>query len=118
MQIETIARMCHEANRAACLAFGDASQVDWDDAPQWQRDSALRGVGFALANPDASPSSQHEAWLADKAADGWKYGPVKDPDAKRHPCFVPYDQLPPSQKLKDYLFQAVVRTLSREGVAA
>jgi hypothetical protein len=36
---------------------------------------------------------------------------VKNPDAKEHPCFVPYDELPAEQRTKDYLFQAVVRAL-------
>lgn len=45
-------------------------------------------------------------------AAGWKYGPVKDPERKEHPCFVPYDGLPPEQRAKDYLFRAVVHQLS------
>ena len=35
-------------------------------------------------------------------------GPVKDPEKKEHPCFLPYDELPLSQRIKDYLFTAVV----------
>lgn len=107
-----IARVCHEANRAYCAAHGDMSQLPWDEAPQWQRESAIKGVAFARSTPDARPSAQHEAWLADKAADGWKYGAVKDADKKEHPCFVPYDELPPFQRLKDHLFLGVVRALS------
>jgi hypothetical protein len=108
---EHIAKTCHEANRALCAAFGDHSQVAWEDAPQWQRDSAIKGVQFCAANPDAPPSANHDSWLAEKAATGWKYGPVKDADAKTHPCFVPYDDLPPDQKAKDYVFQAIVGAL-------
>ncbi|HEY0832852.1 MAG TPA: RyR domain-containing protein, partial [Azospirillum sp.] len=92
--ITAIARVCHEVNRALCVAFGDLSQKPWDEAESWQRESAIRGVEFALANPDAPPSAQHDAWMADKLADGWVYGEVKDPAAKTHPCIVPYDQLP------------------------
>jgi hypothetical protein len=44
--------------------------------------------------------------------DGWKYGPVKDPEKKEHPCFVPYDRLPTEQKAKDYIFGAVVKSLA------
>lgn len=112
LEEEEIARVCHEVNRAACLAFGDQSQPAWEEAPEWQRESAIKGVGFTLANPGAGPSASHESWLAEKEATGWSYGPVKDPDAKTHPCFVPYDELPPEQKLKDYLFQAVVRSIA------
>lgn len=110
MDSTQIARMCHEVNRAYCAALGDYSQPAWEDAPDWQRASAIAGVTFTLANPDAPPSASHESWLAEKRESGWKYGPVKDPDAKEHPCFVPYDDLPPEQRAKDYLFQAVVRS--------
>ena len=64
-----------------------------------------------LDNPDAPPSASHESWLAVKEADGWKYGEVKDPENKEHPCFVPYEQLPEEQKAKDHLFKAVVEAL-------
>lgn len=111
MNDEQIAKVCHEANRALCAAFGDNSQVAWADAPEWQRESAIKGVQFSVENADAPPSAQHDAWLKDKFADGWTYGPVKDPANKLHPCCVPYDQLPPDQKAKDYVFGAIVRTL-------
>jgi len=108
---ERIARVAHEANRALCLAFGDDSQVAWEDAPEWQKASAVNGIAFIESNPDAPPSASHEAWLAEKEANGWTYGEVKDTLAKTHPCFVPYDELPPEQKAKDYVFAAVVRAL-------
>jgi len=108
MEIAQIAAVCHEANRRFCLTIGDASQPSWEDAPEWQRQSAMNGVKFHLANPDAGPSGSHENWLKEKLETGWKYGPVKDPEKKEHPCCVPYDQLPPEQRRKDALFIAVV----------
>ncbi len=110
-QVAGAAIVCHEANRAYCLLLGDASQPPWRDAPDWQKKSAIAGVRHAWENPDAKPSASHESWLAQKAADGWKYGPVKDPEAREHPCFVPYDQLPREQQRKDALFLAVARAL-------
>jgi len=107
-----IATVCHEANRAYCTWIGDASQKTWQEAEQWQRDSAVRGVEFAQANPTAPASAQHDAWLADKFKDGWKYGPVKDASIKQHPCCVPYDQLPSEQRAKDVLFKAIVNALT------
>lgn len=107
--IETAARASHEANRAWCLSHGDMSQPSWDDAPEWQRSSALLGVrGVASGN---TPEQSHEGWLEQKRADGWKWGPVKDPSAKEHPCFVPYADLPPEQKAKDHIFVGVVRAV-------
>jgi len=107
--LEGIARICHEANRAYCRSIGDESQLPWEDAPEWQRTSAVNGVLFTLRNPGAPPSASHESWLEEKRATGWKYGPVKDPEKKEHPCFVPYGDLPVEQRRKDALFQAVVR---------
>lgn len=109
--VEATAQVCHDVNRAYCESQGDCSQLAWDDAPNWQRESAIKGVHFVMNNPDARPSDSHESWLAEKRADGWVYGPTKDPEAKQHPCMVPYDELPPAQKAKDYIFLAVVRAL-------
>lgn len=109
---ESIARVAHEVNRAYCEAFGDKTQPSWEDAPEWQRSSAINGVEFHKANPDAGPNHSHDSWLAEKRAAGWKFGPVKDPQKKEHPCFVEYDELPVEQKAKDFLFRAVVHALT------
>lgn len=104
-----IARLAHEANRAYCQSIGDNSQPAWDNAPQWQKDSALAGVeANRVGNPSAAEN--HLNWYAHKLAEGWKYGAFKDPVNKLHPCMVPYDQLPPEQQTKDALYRAVVRT--------
>jgi hypothetical protein len=108
--LEACARATHEANRAYCLAIGDASQPSWDDAPEWQRSSARNGVSGALAGN--TPEQSHEGWTAEKLAAGWKYGPVKDPERKEHPCMVPYDQLPAEQRGKDALFVGVARSMA------
>ena len=113
MKVEDVARICHEANESLCVTQGDFSQPSWDDAPEWQRTSAINGVNFHLDNPDATPENSHENWLKEKEADGWKYGAVKNPDTKEHPCFVPYSELPPEQQAKDYLFRSIVHGLSK-----
>lgn len=123
MKREAIARVAHEINRAYCQSLGDDTQDGWDDSPEWQKESALAGVDMHLANPDATPEQSHESWLEKKAAEGWKYGETKDVEAKEHPCFLPYAELPAEQKAKDYLFRAVVHALkdipdAEEAVAA
>jgi len=111
VDVELIARVCHEANRGYCAALGDTSQVPWSEAPKWQRDSAVEGVKFLRDNPSAGPDASHNSWLEPKRASGWKHGPVKDEARKEHPCFVPYEDLPREQKAKDYIFQAIARSL-------
>lgn len=113
MNIDDIAQVCHEVNKAYCESIGDNSQPEWDTAPEWQRSSAINGVKFHLDNPDAPPSASHESWLKQKTEEGWKYGPVKNPETKEHPCFVPYDQLPVEQKSKDFLFKQVIHSLKK-----
>lgn len=46
LSIQGIARVCHEANRGYCISMGDKSQLPWDEAPAWQRGSAVQGVKF------------------------------------------------------------------------
>jgi hypothetical protein len=108
--IEACARGAHEVNRAYCFAIGDTSQVAWDSAPVWQRESARNGVEGVLQGN--TPKQSHESWLEEKRKTGWKYGPVKDADKKEHPCFLPYDELPPEQAAKDELFVSTVRALA------
>ena len=112
MTKEEIARVAHEVNRAYCEALGDHSQLPWEEAPQWQRESALHVVEMHLTDSEAGPQASHQAWMAQKLAEGWKLGPIKNPVAKEHPCLVPFDELPLEQKVKDYLFRGVVRALA------
>jgi hypothetical protein len=113
MKKESIAQICHEANRAYCQSIGDNSQLPWSEAPQWAKDSAIKGVEFHSGHIIHSPSASHEAWYNHKLKDGWKYGPVKDPDKKEHPCMVPYNDLPEEQRIKDYLFQGICVSLKK-----
>lgn len=108
MKVEDIARICHEANLAICEANNDHTQKQWDNAEEWQRQSAIDGVRFALATPLASPEDQHNSWCADKLKNGWVYGEVKDKVAKTHPCLVSYDKLSFADKVKDYVFRSIV----------
>lgn len=109
--VEEIARVAHEVNRGYCKALGDDSQPAWEDAPDWQKASARHGVELHLDVPHLTPKQSHEAWMEEKRLAGWKYGPFKNPEKKEHPCFVPYNELPESQRAKDYIFKAVVNAM-------
>lgn len=103
------ARAAHEMNRVYCRGIGDFSQPSWDDAPDWQKESAIKGVEGALNGN--TPEESHKSWLAEKERTGWTFGQVKDPVAKTHPCMVPYQNLPRAQKKKDEMFLATVRAM-------
>lgn len=109
-----IAAVAHEVNAEYCRALGDVTQSTWEDAPQWQKDSALAGVRLHLANPNLGPAASHEAWMRQKLDDGWTYGPVKNPEKKEHPCIVPFADLPKEQQIKDWIFRGVVHAIARE----
>jgi RyR domain len=104
------ARAAHEMNRTYCIAMGDDSQKSWEDAPPWQRDSALDGV-LGVIERGNTPAESHANWLAGKVASGWTYGETKDEVAKTHPCMVPYEDLSPVQRQKDKLFVTTVKTM-------
>lgn len=114
LTIEEIATVCHNVNKAYCLAIGDFSQVEWDLAPEWQRQSAINGVKAHIdSGLTMKPEDSHISWMKEKVDSGWVYGEIKDVEKKTHPCILPYDQLPQSQKIKDYLFREVVHTLAK-----
>lgn len=114
MIIEQIAQVAHEINKAYCEAIGDNSQPEWNDAPEWQKNSAIKGVIFHLENPNAGPDASHNNWLKQKEEEGWKYGEVKNPETKEHPCFLPYELLPVEQRVKDFLFKQVTNSLKKQ----
>lgn len=109
--IEMCAHATHEVNRAWCIAHGDDSQPTWDKAPNWQRDSAIAGVEAIIRGDIKTPEDSHKAWYALKKEDGWVYGKEKDPEAKTHPCLVPYAKLPMEKRAKDALFVGTVNNL-------
>jgi len=110
MTIMDIARVCHEVNKAYCEAIGDNSQPLWDEAPQWQKDSAKTGV-LMHHTSDVGPEASHKSWMDEKERTGWKYGSIKDPEKKEHPCMVPFDKLPKEQQAKDHIFRQIVHSL-------
>lgn len=110
MKLEDIARTAHETNREYCASLGDMTVPPWEFAPNDMREGVIDGVLFHLAG-ERSPASSHENWMRAKFAQGWVYGPVKDYNAKTHPCLVPYEKLPQEQRAKDYIFRAVVKQL-------
>jgi hypothetical protein len=111
MTREDIAKICQQANKALCESYGDFSQKDWETAPDWQRESVLKGVDLHIKNPGLHPEDSHNSWMNEKLTKGWKYGPTKDEKTKTHPCMVPFANLPKNQQAKDHLFLHIVRAL-------
>lgn len=45
----------------------------------------------------------HDIWALQRQQDSWVYGPRRDDSKKTHPCLVPYEDLPESEKVYDRL---------------
>lgn len=114
MNEEYIAKVAHQVNKVYCESIGDKSQVNWEDAPDWQKNSIINGVKLHIDNPDTTAEGSHESWLFEKRRTGWTHGVVKSDTKKTHPCMCAYADLPVEQRTKDHLFKAIVTSLSVE----
>ena len=43
----------------------------------------------------------HEIWAEARIQAGWTYGAQRNDETKEHPCLVPYEDLPESEKIYD-----------------
>ena len=43
----------------------------------------------------------HDVWSETRISQGWTYGPQRDDTLKTHPCLIPYEELPDSEKEYD-----------------
>lgn len=110
-EIEEIAIVAHEVNRAYCIACGDISHVAWEHTSDETKDSVIAGVEFKLDNHNATPEESHNSWFKFKIEHGWVFGEEKSTSSKTHPCLVAYEDLPTEQQAKDHIFHAIVMSL-------
>lgn len=43
----------------------------------------------------------HEVWAQTRISQGWTYGEERNDDKKTHPCLIPYEELPESEREYD-----------------
>jgi hypothetical protein len=89
-------------------------------------------TSHVVLNPDiaglteALARNAHEIWARQRMNEGWRYGSSRDDQRKEHPCLVPYEQLPESEKEYDRrtamesikMIQALGYRISRQGASA
>ena len=50
---------------------------------------------------EAIAANAHAVWAQGRIASGWTYGKERNDVLKQHPCLIPYDELPESEKEYD-----------------
>lgn len=73
--------------------------MDYKPAPQNTINIRLSDDLLALAEKLAE--NAHEVWAQGRMSEGWSYGESRNDVDKRHPCLVPYNDLPESEKEYD-----------------
>ena len=43
----------------------------------------------------------HEVWSQQRMKEGWTYGSSRSDTDRKHPCLLPYDELPETEKVYD-----------------
>ncbi len=141
---EAAARLLHERYVDARLAAGETgpSLLPWDDLPEELRARnranvdhiavklariGCRAVPAVLAagpraavTPDeleALARLEHERWVEERLADGWRLGP-RDDESRMHSGLVPWEELPEAEREKDReTVRAIPALLERVGYA-
>ena len=65
------------------------------DTSDMQLDEEIRALSELLAK------NTHEVWASTRIRDGWTLGEARDDAKKQHPCLVPYEELPESEREYD-----------------
>ena len=50
---------------------------------------------------EAMAKNVHEVWAESRILQGWTYGPERNDVLKHHPCLIPYEELPETEKAYD-----------------
>lgn len=73
----------------------DAKDVEGENAYRMELPEELMELAEQMAE------RVHDVWMEERIRQGWLYGEKRDDDKKKHPCLVPYDQLPEEEKVYD-----------------
>lgn len=126
---DSLARAVHRRYVRDQAALGQTAEtnpslVPWDDLPETLRDAnraqaadiehklalvgcamtpSLESVPFSIDPDEVERLAvvEHERWMTKRMADGWRYGPERDNEAKRHPDLRPWSDLGEEERQKD-----------------
>jgi Trk K+ transport system NAD-binding subunit len=114
---EQVARALHADYTERTV--GTPYDIPWDELPPDVQESNRRAAdalaaslaaigcdlvplgGWGASHVELTPDEvavlarrEHERWLAERTAAGWRYGPVRDDAQRLNPLLVPFDDLP------------------------
>lgn len=139
-RLEAWARAIHEdyvrrQRQAGRAPTGAAPLVPWERLPAQYRsnnldqardiETKLRLIGAAVAplgeggepfaftpaEVDLLARREHERWVRNRLAHGWRPGPSRDDQRLVHPDLRPYDELPAAARAKDVEAVLLIPTL-------
>lgn len=111
MDLVDIAKIVYNVNKAFCESTGDFTNVSWDDTSTETRDLAVLVIRHKMLNPRMTPEHIHNTWLVEMVRRGWRYGEMKNAEAKTHPGMCPYDMLSKDQQTKDKLVNTIIESV-------
>lgn len=99
----------YEAARlAARAARAPVIPKEWDLREEAFKAQFLNVIEKQMGpNRSDSPEELHGTWMEAYLAMGWEFGETYDPEQKRHPDLVPYDDLGQLEQDKDAVFVAL-----------
>ncbi|ACU69455.1 TrkA-N domain protein [Catenulispora acidiphila DSM 44928] len=82
------------------------------------RSASGQDFAFQPGEIEALARREHDRWQAERTGRGWRYGPRRDPVAKRHPDLNSWAQLPESERERDReVVRAMPSVLAEVGLA-
>lgn len=106
---ERRSRFVYEGARLAAIAANAPIIPEpWDEREEDFR-SQFRDVIDRQCGPDRCLSAEqlHADWVEAYRKNGWRYGLVRDREARTHPDMVPYAELGQLERDKDDVFVAL-----------
>ena len=74
-------------------------------------------ITFSKEEIELMAIMEHERWMDEKKRKGWRYAPVKDEAAKKHPCIIDWEKLSDIEKDKDRKpLKVVAKLLADSGI--
>lgn len=92
--------LSREIGKAAENMMGDRDERDAQDkgGENVDRKELLEDL---LELAEQMAERIHDVWMEERIRQGWSYGEKRDDVNKKHPCLIPYEDLPEEEKIHD-----------------